>query len=123
MCIWVTAAVLLVFGVFGASGAASATPVPSSKHTSDEQLNVVVILSDDERYDGTPVMKNVQTLLASHGVTFTDMHVTTSLCAPSRASILTGQYAHHTGVVQNFDKHVFAEQGSDLASLDAQGRL
>jgi N-acetylglucosamine-6-sulfatase len=107
VCIWVTAAVLLVFGIFGAAGAAAARPVALSKHTTDERLNVVVILSDDERYDGTAVMKNVQTLLADHGVTFTDAHVTTSMCGPSRASILTGQYSHHTGVTDNFGLHSY----------------
>jgi arylsulfatase A-like enzyme len=108
--IWVTAGLLLVFGAVGASAAKSAS---RSKRV-DKRLNVVVILSDDERSDGTPVMRNVQKLLAAHGVTFTDMHVTTSICAPSRASILTGQYSHHTGVVQNFDKRPFSEQSNDL---------
>jgi N-acetylglucosamine-6-sulfatase len=108
--IWVTAALLVVFGAVGASTAKSAR---RSKRA-DKRLNVVVILSDDERSDGTPVMKNVKKLLAAHGVTFTDMHVTTSICAPSRASILTGQYSHHTGVVQNFDKRPFTEQSDDL---------
>ena len=67
--IWVTAAVLLVFGAVGASAAKSAPPV---QQRADQRLNVVVILSDDERSDGTGVMKNVQTLLADHGVTFTN---------------------------------------------------
>jgi N-acetylglucosamine-6-sulfatase len=105
--IGVTGAMLIAFGAIGASAAKSA------RHQ-DERLNVVVILSDDERADGTTVMKNVKRLIADHGMTFSDYHVTTSLCGPSRASILTGQYSHHTGVVQNFDKHVFAEQQSDL---------
>jgi arylsulfatase A-like enzyme len=104
-----TAALLLVFGAVGASAA------KSGRHAADQRLNVVVILSDDERVDGTTVMKNVRRLIADHGITFSDYHVTTSLCGPSRASILTGQYSHHTGVVQNFDKHVFDEQRSDLA--------
>src|SRR3954469_6906629 len=86
--IWVTAAMLLVFGAVGASAAKA---VHRSKHA-NPRLNVVVILSDDERSDGTTVMKNVRSLLADHGVTFTDARVTTSMCAPSRASILTGLY-------------------------------
>ena len=115
MWIWVTAAVLLVFGAVGASAAKSAH---RSKHA-DQRLNVVVILSDDERSDGTSVMKNVQKLLADHGVTFTDAHVTTSMCAPSRASILTGLYAHHTGVTDNFGPHSYpafraADESNDL---------
>ena len=100
MWIWVAAALLLAFGVVSA---AAAKPAHRSKRrTADQRLNVVVILSDDERSDGTAVMRNAQTLLADHGVTFTDAHVTTSMCGPSRASILTGQYAHHSGVTDNF---------------------
>ena len=64
--------------------------------------NIVVILSDDQRWDANSQMKNVQRLLAKHGVTFTNAFVTTSECCPSRASILTGRYSHNTGVLQNF---------------------
>lgn len=69
-----------------------------------ERLNVVLILADDERLDGQSVMHNVQKLLMSHGTTFSDYHVTTSLCGPSRATTLSGLYSHHTGVYANFDK-------------------
>ena len=64
--------------------------------------NIVVILSDDQRWDTLGEMKNVERLLAAHGVTFTNAFVTTSVCCPSRATILTGQYSHDTGVLQNF---------------------
>lgn len=66
------------------------------------RLNIVVILADDERADSNVLMHNVQRLLATHGVTFTNAFVTTSECCPSRASILTGQYSHNTGVFANF---------------------
>jgi N-acetylglucosamine-6-sulfatase len=102
--VWTAAALLLVVGAVGAE---TARPAAAARRTADTRLNVVLILSDDERSDGTAVMKNVQTLLADHGVTFTDAHVTTSMCGPSRASILTGQYAHHTGVLENFGPHSF----------------
>ena len=80
-------------------------------------LNVVLILSDDERVDGDSVMSNVRHLLAEHGVTFSNYHVTTSECGPSRASILQGQYSHHTGVLDNFGLHSFPafDQRSNLA--------
>ncbi len=72
-----------------------------------EPLNVVFILSDDHRYDvmsflghpwvETPAMDQ----MAKDGVYFENAVVTTSLCSPSRASILTGQYMHNHGVVDN----------------------
>jgi N-acetylglucosamine-6-sulfatase len=113
--IWATAALLLVFG--GAVAAGSATPASARTSAADQRLNVVLILSDDERWDGTTVMKNVQNLLVDRGMNFTNAHVTTSMCGPSRASILTGQYAHHTGVLDNFGPHAypaFREQSNDL---------
>ena len=80
--------------------------------TPGERPNVVLIVTDDQRWDtiamsrhgrrnGQPVMPAVERLLVASGVTFTNAYVTTSTCCPSRASILTGQYAHNTGVLAN----------------------
>jgi len=71
--------------------------------------NVVFILADDHRHDflgfhpqapewlETPHLDR----LAAEGIHFANAFVTTSLCSPSRASILTGQYMHHHRVVDN----------------------
>jgi arylsulfatase A-like enzyme len=74
--------------------------------------NIVVVLTDDQRFDTvgtthsldgtTPVMPLVTETLADQGVTFTNMYATTPVCTPSRTSILTGLYAHHTGVHTNY---------------------
>ena len=70
--------------------------------------NVVFILTDDQRSDalscmGNPHLKtpNIDKL-AHEGVLFKNHFCTTSLCSPSRASILGGLYAHTHGVVNNF---------------------
>jgi len=72
--------------------------------------NIVLILTDDHRYDfigalGHPWLKghtpNMDRLLA-RGVHFRNAFVTSSLCSPSRASILTGLYMHAHGVFDNF---------------------
>lgn len=69
--------------------------------------NVVFILSDDHRYDvmsflGHPWVETpAMDAMARDGVYFKNAMVTTSLCSPSRASILTGQYMHNHGVVDN----------------------
>ena len=69
--------------------------------------NIVFILSDDHRWDfmgsvGHPFLdtRNMDRL-ADEGVLFSNAFVTTSLCTPSRASFLTGQYAHTHGVTNN----------------------
>ena len=69
------------------------------------RLNVVLIVSDDERLDANRRMRNVQRLLAREGMRFDRYYTTTSECCPSRASILTGRYPHHSGVVANFGPH------------------
>jgi arylsulfatase A-like enzyme len=70
--------------------------------------NVLFILCDDLRPDalGCYGSKHVKTpnidALARGGVLFANAFCTTSLCSPSRASILTGLYAHRHGVRDNF---------------------
>ncbi|SFG66819.1 sulfatase family protein [Pedobacter insulae] len=71
-------------------------------------MNIVFILSDDHRFDfmgftgkvpglETPAMD----FMAKNGAYLKNAFVTTSLCSPSRASILTGQYAHTHTIVDN----------------------
>lgn len=70
--------------------------------------NVVFILSDDHRYDFMGFTGKVPWLethnldrLAAEGAYFPNAYVTTALCSPSRASILTGLYSHTHTVVDN----------------------
>jgi N-acetylglucosamine-6-sulfatase len=75
----------------------------------DGPPNVVVILSDDHRYDfmsfvdGAPPFLDTPHFdsMAAQGVHVANAFVTTSLCSPSRASIFTGQYMHRHQVVDN----------------------
>jgi len=69
--------------------------------------NVIFILVDDLRYDALACTGHpwVQTpnldRLRAEGVWFRNAFCTTSLCSPSRASFLTGTYAHTHGVTRN----------------------
>ena len=70
--------------------------------------NVIYILSDDHRFDFMGFTGKVPWLqtpnldrLASEGAYFPNAYVTTALCSPSRASILTGLYSHTHTVVDN----------------------
>lgn len=72
-----------------------------------KKRNVIFILIDDMRFDsmscmGHPFLKTPHLdRLANNGVLFNHAYVTTSLCSPSRASVLSGQYAHTHGVLDN----------------------
>ena len=86
-----------------------------------ERPNVLFILCDDLRPNalGCYGAPHVQTpnvdRLAAEGVRFQNAFCTTSLCSPSRASILSGLYAHRHGVVNNF-----TEYPADLPSFPRQ---
>ncbi len=80
-----------------------------SKAEKSKQPNLLVILTDDQRYDamgflGHPFLETPHLdRIAREGVYFKNAVVTTSLCSPSRASILTGLYAHNHRVVDNYN--------------------
>lgn len=83
----------------------------STVATAADRPNVVFILCDDLRWDclgvaGHPHLKtpNIDRL-AKEGVYFKNAFCTTSLCSPSRASILSGKYAHAHGVLNNFTEY------------------
>ncbi len=66
--------------------------------------NVVVIETDDQTLESMKVMHNTNSLIGGQGVKFTNSFVNYSLCCPSRATFLTGQYAHNHRVVSNQGK-------------------
>ena len=105
------AAIALVAGAATAfSSAAIASLNPS------DRPNIVFILTDDQRWDTLKWLPSVQAL-AAHGVEFTNAFVTTSLCCPSRTSILTGQYSHTTGVYSNVPPDGGAPSFDDSSTL------
>jgi arylsulfatase A-like enzyme len=76
-------------------------PVRGTGSTQDTAPNIVLILTDDQRWDTLQAMPHVKADLIAHGINFTNGFVVNSLCCPSRASILTGQYSHDTQVYDN----------------------
>ena len=63
--------------------------------------NVILIVTDDQAWNTLWAMPVVQSRLIAKGTTFTNAFTPTSVCCPSRATILTGQYAHTHGLWSN----------------------
>jgi N-acetylglucosamine-6-sulfatase len=63
--------------------------------------NIVFILTDDMSRAELDSLPTIRRLLTEQGTTFRNYLVGVSLCCPSRASTLRGQYAHNTGVLSN----------------------
>jgi arylsulfatase A-like enzyme len=63
--------------------------------------NVVVVMTDDQAVDTMRAMPRTKRLLGAKGTTFDQALVSFPLCCPSRATFLTGQYAHNHGVRDN----------------------
>jgi len=103
---------LLVTGLFaaasGAQGIASRrqSEMQSPTHRAPKRPpSIVLILTDDQRWDTISVMPTVVRRLREIGVKFSNGFVVNPLCCPSRASLLTGQYSHSTGVYRNDPPH------------------
>jgi N-acetylglucosamine-6-sulfatase len=91
----------------GAGIAALSTAQGAQAQPTGKQRNMVFILIDDMRFDamscmGHPFLETPHLdALAANGLLFERAYVTTALCSPSRASILTSTYAHLHGVLDN----------------------
>ena len=99
----------LSLGACASPPATGGRPVPVRGATApDGSPNLLVIFSDDHRADHLGITGEIPFLqtpaldaLAGEGVRFDRAYVTTALCSPSRATLLTGQYASRHGVQNN----------------------
>ena len=83
------------------SGDARLAAEGASEAPAEKRPNVVLILTDDLDKSLIPYMPNVTSLIRDQGADFTNFYVEQSSCCPSRASILSGLYAHNHGVIGN----------------------
>ena len=87
----------------------------------DPRPNILFILADDMKAADLEHMPKVQGLLVEQGVRFTRPWVTRSLCCPSRATILRGQYTHNHDVWVNVEPSGgfwnFFDQGHESSTI------
>lgn len=108
------ALVCLLFSQSAAAGGGARTVAGEGREPSG-LLNVVLLLTDDQRFDALGVAGNPLAstpnldALAGRGVLFKNAFCTSSICPTSRASFLTGQYASRHGV-EDFGTGLLASQ-------------
>ncbi|MBX7166431.1 MAG: sulfatase [Pirellulales bacterium] len=99
-----SAIIVLLFGLAANTGQ---SPLRGAE---PRRPNMVFVLVDDLRWDdlgcaGHPFVRTPHIdRIAREGARFPDAFVTTPLCSPSRASFLTGRYAHAHGITDNTDR-------------------
>jgi N-acetylglucosamine-6-sulfatase len=108
--------------------AAAAFPGSIPARSDDRRPNVIVILTDDQSFDTLPAqppaMPWLQAQIADPGGRwrwFPNAYVNTPLCCPSRTTLLTGLYPHHTGVEDNGDGHLLDEERTIAVRLQDAG--
>src|SRR5512132_162849 len=85
-------------------GLVAALIVPTTAAHAASSPNVVIIMTDDQRWDTvtSQYMPHLARILSQNpSITYTNSFVPNSLCCPSRTSTLTGDYSHTTGVYGN----------------------
>ena len=84
---------LLLFGTLFTPGCSK------SGKSEPNKPNIIYILIDDLDMSAIKFMPRLQAEFGDKGMTFTNHFVTSSVCCPSRASILSGKYVHNHGVL------------------------
>lgn len=80
--------------------------------------NVIVVMTDDERYDDMATMPRTRRLIGDAGVTFTRYYASYPVCCPARATFFTGQYAQNHGV-----RCLYPECGGGYGHLNQRNYL
>jgi arylsulfatase A-like enzyme len=79
----------------------SDTPQEEEAESAINQPNIIFVLTDDLDYASAQKMPEIGSLLVEEGASFENTFASQSLCCPSRATILTGLYAHNSGIKGN----------------------
>ncbi|MBI3486178.1 sulfatase [Candidatus Daviesbacteria bacterium] len=73
-------------------------PASAGAATASTQPNIIVLMSDDQTNAMQASLPKINSLIRDQGTNFTNFFTTNSLCCPSRATFLSGQFSHNSGV-------------------------
>ena len=118
--------VLAALGVAGAlascglGGGEDSSPPPASSSEAEAAVpNVLLIVADDQPMGTVERMPNLSS--APGFTSFSSYYDNNPLCCPTRATLLTGLYSHHTGVEVNLDAPDFDDSSTLATWLDDAG--
>lgn len=100
----------LGLGLFLAASLLSCKSGQEAEEIPSERPNIVFIMADDHGYQAISAYNDTYIhtpnidRIAEEGMLFTNASVTNSICAPSRATILTGKHTHINGKIDNISK-------------------
>ena len=122
------AVALLVFAACSSSGDTEpgfrpprASPAARAFPEAAERPNVLIVMTDDQRSTTLKSMPKMRKIFQKGGTEFTHAYATTPVCCPSRASIMTGWYAHNHGVLSNGQVGEFDQSPTLQRYLKEQG--
>jgi arylsulfatase A-like enzyme len=90
-----------VVAIGSSPGSGQAQILPPFTQPPQIPPNVLIFVTDDQRADTLGVMRQTRQWFEAGGVKFVNAYATTPVCCPSRASLMTGQYAHNHKVETN----------------------
>ncbi len=96
-------AALLAFAGLGLATSRRPDGASAARGGGQKLPNIVVVSTDDQALSQARAryMPKVTKLIGRRGTRFPNAFLTTPLCCPSRATLLTGQYGHNNGVLRN----------------------
>jgi arylsulfatase A-like enzyme len=110
-------AVALTLVVAGIGGAPQ---IPAGAQ--ETRPNILIIVTDDQRaMDTMQVMPQTLHHFGQGGVTYTNGYAATPVCCPARAAIMSGRFAHNSGVKTNANADALAQDSTIQAQLQNAG--
>jgi N-acetylglucosamine-6-sulfatase len=99
----IAAAALLASAGLGLAMSKRPERASAAADGSNGRPNIVLVMTDDQALSQTApqYIPKITKLLRDRGTSFKNAFLTTPLCCPSRATLLTGQYGHNNGVLEN----------------------
>src|SRR3954468_9913833 len=99
---------IAVVGIMISLSGGSASAGEPTAHAAVRRPSVLLVVTDDQRFDTLFAMPILRRRVIAPGGRVRHAYASSGVCCPSRASLLTGLYPHHSGVWSNHEPHAFS---------------